>query len=218
MALTAVDRLFSEADRGRVGDAVREAERGTSGEVVVVITEASDEHTTARWRLAAALAGLVLLADIGYRHFATFWIPWNPDGVWLAAVVAASLGFLAASWPPLRRGLAGRQALARAVRRAAEAAFAREGVFETRDRTGILIFLSLLEHQVIVLPDTGIAAKAPEGAWAGVVRGIVLGMQTGRPAEALVVAVQSCGEILRVAGFTARPEDTNEIPDEPRFR
>ena len=104
-----------------------------------------------------------MLADLGYRHFATFWLPWNPDAVWLAAVVAAGLGFLAASWPPLRRALAGREAMARAVRRAAEAAFTREGVFETRDRTGILIFLSLLEHQVVVLPDTGIAAKAPEG-------------------------------------------------------
>jgi putative membrane protein len=218
MALTAVDRLFSADDRGRVRDAVREAERGTSGEVVVVITEASDEHAAARWRLAFALAGAVLIADIGYRHFATFWIPWNPDGVWLAAVAAAGLGFLAASWPPLRRALAGGQAKARAARHAAEAAFAREGVFETRDRTGILIFLSLLEHQVVVLPDAGIAAKAPEDAWAGVVRGIVLGMKAGRPAEALVVAVRSCGEILLTAGFTARPEDTNEMPDEPRFR
>jgi len=218
MPLTTVDRLFSEADRGRVRDAVREAERGTSGEVVVVVTEASDEHESARWRLAFALAGLVLVADIGYRHFASFWIPWNPDGVWLAAAVAAGFGFTVTAWPPLRRALAGRAAVGRAVRRAAEAAFAREGVFETRDRTGMLIFLSLLEHQVVVLPDVGIAAKAPEGAWAGVVRGIVLGMKAGHPAEALVAAVRSCGEILRAAGFTARPEDQNEILDEPRFR
>ena len=38
-------------------------------------------------------------------------------------------------------------------------------------------------------------------------------MKAGRPADALVAAVRSCGEILRAAGFTARPEDTNEIPD-----
>ena len=216
--MSAVDRLFTEDDRRRIGEAVRQAESGTSGEVVVVITEASDEHAVARWRSAFALAGLVLLADIAYRHFATFWLSWSPDAVWLTAVVAGGLGFVAASWPPLRRVLVGPARLRQVVRRAAEAAFAGEGVLETRDRTGILIFLSLLERQVVVLPDTGIAAKAPEAAWAGVVREVVLGMKKGRPADALVAAVTSCGDTLRAAGFTARAEDENEISDGPRFR
>jgi putative membrane protein len=216
--MSAALRLFSEDDRRRIDAAVREAESGTSGEVVVVIVEASDEYAEASWRAAFALASLVLMADLGYRHFATFWLAWNADGVGLALLMAGALGYLAGLWPPLRRVLAGRERLSRGVRRAAEAAFARERVFETRDRTGILIFLSLLERQVVVLPDKGIAAKAPEAAWAGVVREVVLGMKADRPAEALAAAVKSCGEILRAAGFTARPDDTNEIPDGARFR
>jgi putative membrane protein len=216
--MTAVERLFSEADRRCVDEAVRAAESGTSGEVVVVIIEASEGYAEVSWRSAFALASLVILADLGYRHYATFWLSWNADAVWLAVLVAGSLGFLAAYWPPLRRVLAGRERMARAVRQAAESAFARERVFETRDRTGILIFLSLLERQVIVLPDAGIAAKAPEAAWAGVVHEVVLGMKAGRPAEALVAAVKTCGSILLAAGFAARPDDTNEIPDGARFR
>jgi len=102
------------------------------------------------------------------------------------------------------------------LRRAAEAAFTRERVFETRDRTGILVFLSLLERQVVVLPDAGIAAKAPESAWSGVVGEIVLGMKAGRPTEALVTAVRSCGDTLRAAGFSSRPDDANELPDFPK--
>jgi putative membrane protein len=216
--VTAALQRFSEDDRRRIGLAVREAESGTSGEVVVVISEASDEHALAKWRSALALASVVMLADLGYRHFASFWLPWSPDAVWLAAVVAGALGFLGASWPPLRRALAGRGRMRRMVRRAAEAAFTSERVFLTRDRTGILVFLSLLERQVVVLPDAGIAAKAPEAAWDGVVREVVLGMKAGRPTDALVAAVRSCGDTLRAAGFTARPEDENEISDGPRFR
>ncbi len=216
--MSAVERLFSQDDRQRISAAVREAESGTSGEVVVVITAASDEHAPARWRAALALASLVMLADLGYRHYASFWLPWNADAAWLAAIVAGTIGFLAASWPPLRRALAGRGRMRRVVRRAAEAAFTGERVFETRDRTGILVFLSLLERQVVVLPDAGIAARAPGAAWSGVVREVVLGMKAGRPADALVAAVRSCGDTLRAAGFAARPEDENEISDGPRFR
>ena len=214
--MTAVERLFSEDDRRRIGEAVREAERGTSGEIVVVIAAASDEHAETYWRSAFLLASLVMLADIGYRHYATFWLAWSADAVWVAMLAAGLLGFFAASWPPVRRALAGRERLSRRVRRAAEAAFTRERVFETRDRTGILVFLSLLERQVVVLPDAGIAAKAPESAWSGVVGEIVLGMKAGRPTEALVTAVRSCGDTLRAAGFSSRPDDANELPDFPK--
>ncbi len=216
--MTAVDRLFSEDERRKIGEAVHEAERGTSGEVVVVIVEASDEYAEAKWRSALVLLGLVLLADLGYRHYATFWLAWSADTLSLALVAAGILGFLFGSWPPLRRALAGHERLHRAVRRAAEAAFARERVFETRDRTGILVFLSLIERQVVVLPDAGIATKAPESAWSGVVGEVVRGMKAGRPAEALLAAVTSCGATLRAAGFTARPDDTNEIADAVRIR
>jgi putative membrane protein len=215
--MTPVDRLFPEDDRRRIAEAVHDAEDGTSGEVMVVIASASEDYPEASWRLAFALAGLVMLADLGYRHYATFWLSWNADAVWLTSLIAGALGFLAGSWPPLRRALVGRSRMSRLVRRAAEAAFTRERVFETRDRTGILVFLSLQEHQVVVLPDTGIATKAPEAAWSVVVENIVLGMKAGRPTDALVGAVASCGDILRAAGFTARPDDRNESPDRARF-
>ncbi|HEY6553654.1 MAG TPA: hypothetical protein VI669_09870 [Vicinamibacteria bacterium] len=218
MRMSAVERRFSDDDRRRIAEAVREAEAGTSGEVMVVIADASDDYAEAPWRAAFGLLGLVMLADLGYRHFATFWWSWNADVVWLGVGAAGVVGYLVASWAPLRRALIGRERMALRVRRAAEAAFTTERVFETRDRTGILIYLSLLEHQVLVLPDAGIAAKAPETAWASVVATIVSGMKAGRPTDAVVTAVQSCGDMLRAAGFTARPDDANEIPDSARVR
>ncbi len=216
--MSSVDRLFSEDDRRRISEAVREAEGGTSGEIVVVIAAASDDYPEASGRSAFALAGLVLVGDVAYRHLASFWLPWTADAASLALLGAALLGFIGASLSPLRRALVGRERMRRRVRRAAEAAFTAERVFETRDRTGILVFLSLLERQVVVLPDTGIAAKAPEGAWKGVVETVVQGMKSGRPTGGLVTAVRSCGETLRAAGYRARPDDVNELPDDARPR
>jgi putative membrane protein len=111
----------------------------------------------------------------------------------------------------------GRGRLESRARAAALAAFRELRVGETRDRTGILIYVSLLERHVVVLPDTGIAARAPEPTWKGVVECIVGGMKAGAPGDGLVAAVGLCGDTLRAAGFAPRPDDTNELPDAGRF-
>jgi len=46
---------------------------------------------------------------------------------------------------------------------------------------------SLAERRVVVLPDSGIAAGAPEGSWDGVVARVVAGMKEGQPADGVRV-------------------------------
>lgn len=43
------------------------------------------------------------------------------------------------------------------------AAFAEQGLHHTREKTGILLFASLLEHRVTVLADRGITLKLHPG-------------------------------------------------------
>ena len=76
--------------------------------------------------------------------------------LWIALPPAAgaALGWLAALFlPDLRRALVPAEALAARVHQRATQAFVEEDVFRTRDRTGILIFISLFEHRVVVLAD-----------------------------------------------------------------
>ena len=49
------------ADRERIEAAVRAAESGTSGEIVVQLVRRAEDHPVSPWRLAVLLAGLVLL-------------------------------------------------------------------------------------------------------------------------------------------------------------
>lgn len=39
------------------------------------------------------------------------------------------------------------------VRQHAQAMFLERGVFQTRDRTGLLLMISLFEHRIVILPD-----------------------------------------------------------------
>ena len=104
----------------------------------------------------------------------------------------------------------------RAVRRRAAVAFLEEEVFKTRDRTGVLIFLSLFEHRVVVMGDEGINRAVAVGEWQKIVDGVVAGIREGRPADALVDSIRECGELLDLRGVAIRPDDTDELSDELR--
>ena len=75
--------------------------------------------------------------------------------------------------------------------------FAEQGLTRTRGRTGILIFVSLLERRVVVLADEGIdRALDPDESWQAVVDLAVAGLRSGAAAEGIEAAVRRCGAIL----------------------
>ena len=104
----------------------------------------------------------------------------------------------------------------RNVRRRAEAAFLHEEVFRTRDRTGILILVSLLERRVAVLGDAGINAAVEQKEWDSIVAGIVAGIRAGTPARALAEGIGACGHLLERRGVAVRHDDTDELRDDLR--
>ena len=209
--------LFSDADMAAVRAAVAEAEKRTSGEIVPYVVPASDAYPNALWKGATlgALAGPLLALA-----FHRLWDLWGTHlDLWITAPAAAgaAIGFLLAAFvPPVKRWLAGDEMLELRTRQRAEMAFLEEEVFRTRERTGILLFLSLFEHRVVVLGDSGINQKVEPGQWDGIVRTVVAGIRAGKPGEALAAAIRQCGELLERHGVAIRPDDRNELDNELR--
>jgi putative membrane protein len=52
-----------------------------------------------------------------------------------------------------------------AVQEAAIAHFFNHGLYRTRDKTGLLVLLSVFERRVWILADRGINAKVPQSEW-----------------------------------------------------
>jgi putative membrane protein len=93
-----------------------------------------------------------------------------------------------------------------------------EEVFDTRDRTGILLFVSLFEHRIEVVGDAGINAKVEPEEWAEVVDQIRRGVRSGDLAGGMVEAIGTCGALLHRSGVALRPDDTDELSDGIRVR
>ena len=72
--------------------------------------------------------------------------------------------------PSVKRLLAGRTLLRKRVSQRAAEAFIAEEVFDTRERTGILLFVSLFERHVLVVGDSGINTHVKQEEWDDVVR------------------------------------------------
>lgn len=214
--------ILTDSDLSRLKQAVAEAETQTAGEIVPYVIRQSDDYGVAVWRggavgaLAAAAALLVVGMVSGGWDQAWLYTSW------MMALTIAAGGLLGAvlvgAWPAARRLFTGHAEMERQVRKRAYEAFLEEEVFDTRDRTGILLYVSLLEHRIEVMGDVGINAKVEPEDWEGVVGLIRDGIREDSLADGLERAIRRCGELLHRKGVEIRPDDTDELSDRVRLR
>jgi putative membrane protein len=214
-----LEKLFSQQDRERIKKAVDEAEGKTSGEIVPYVVQESDPYAEALWK-GGTFLGVIVLATLAFLHEALGLLPFL-SVAWLLTLGFA--GFIAGMAlvryvPAMKRLFAGEDLMERRVSTRAAVAFIDEEIFNTRDRTGILLFVSMVEHKVLVMGDAGINAKVAENAWEDVVQTIVRGIRGGKAAEGLIQAVEQCGHLLELRGVAIRPDDRNELSDHLRIR
>ncbi len=210
--------MFSQSDVDRIAEAVRLAESKTSGEIVPYFVEQCDEYAVASWRSGAILASIALLASLSIHSFSKAWLPFGVLELAGIVVGAFLLGVvLARTLPPFRRSLISHAMIDARVSQRAASAFLSEEVFKTRERTGILIFLSFFERRVIVLGDSGINAKVAKTDWDDIVDTIVRSIRQRKMTEGLVEAIGKCGELLREHGVERRRDDTDELSDALRI-
>lgn len=211
-----MDMLFSDDDRRRITDAIEAAEADTAGEIVPYIVPRSAPYEAVPWR-AGVLGALLMLALLALARAMPLHLPGilRAEGVALLLVLlAGGMGaFVAASVPELVRRFAGTDRMEAAVHRRALQAFVEEEVFATRDRTGILLFISLLEHRVEVLADAGIYTRVDDAAWERVTRRVRDGLKDGQLAAGLIAGIEQCGQLLHAQGLAAPDDDRDELPD-----
>jgi len=200
----AVD-VLTEVDLSSLEQSVAAAERTTSGEIVTVVVERSDEHPVARWK--AALAFLVAGSLAFHEH-----LPWDAPSLALASQLAfALLGYSLSRWiPGFARVFVGE---ARATEMAEEQAlqeFQRNDLHRTAAANGVLIFVSLFERRVVVLGDRGIHERVGNEHWSAVDRAVLDGVVRGELAAGLREAIRSCGEVL-AKHFPPQAGDRDEL-------
>jgi putative membrane protein len=196
---------ISTQDHDRISIAIRTAEAKTSGEIVCVLARTSSD-TTALPVLIAAAAALTL--------------PWllvavtamTVHRILLLQIVVFSALFVILYLPRVRTALVPRTARRAVAHRVAMEQFATRGIARKKDRSGILIFVSLAERYARIIADEGIAARVPQSEWQAAIDALVAHMRDGRIADGFIAAINVCG-IKLATHFPRSEKSRDELPD-----
>ena len=217
-----IKERFSDQDLQRIKTAVKDAENSISGEIVPVIVERSGQYMTANYK-AAIMGGslafiLMIILDRYIISDYSNTLFYDPVFIFFVVILGGLVGGLLPNFvEALKRQLVGQVQLDQVTRQRAETAFLEEEVFNTKYRTGIMIFISFFEHEVIVMADRGISKVVEQKQWDKIVADLVGQIRAGKIVEGLEAGIKRCGEILLEKGFHKADDDINELSDDLRI-
>lgn len=192
---------------------VGEVEKATSVELVVVAATRSASHAGSGALAGAVAAWLAMLLMV--------LLPWDFSPYWMLLELPLIGGVMAALVPRSRwlmARLLSPKVASECVARAAAAAFTEELVHGTRDRTGLLIYVSGIEGHVSVIADGGIEACVPPGEWAALPWCGAKALPGPKDLDAFLNGLRTIGTTL-ANHLPASPDDNpNELPNAPRVR
>lgn len=216
---------FSTDDRQRVNDAVAQAERATSSELMVVVAGASGRYDRAEDIFGLCL-GLIALA-VAWITFQRLSIDWDQPTLrlnlpWVVAIVVAGfiLGAVVAAhvaW--IRRLITPRDEMHAEVNARARQAFFDQRIRRTAGHGGVLLYVSLFERMAVVLADE-VAAQKLGGSGVNQLRDDLTQRLRSKSAAGGKGVIDAICESVRVAGeklaaaLPRAPGDINELPND----
>jgi putative membrane protein len=201
-----VSSLLSDADAREVEAAVARVESQTSAELVVAVVPRSSDYWQTRALLAVAWA---LASGLAYLYFA----PWHePAWALVVQVLVGGAAFALAGLPVLQRRLISPEVAAQAAQARAFQLFAERGLHGTSARTALLVFISELEHRVVMLGDHSIHSQLGQQGWDEDVAILLEHIRKGQTRAGLIAVLERLApQLARVAPREAH--DVNELPD-----
>lgn len=196
---------FTEQDRARISAAIQATEARTSGEIVCVLARSSSGMTAVPLLIASVAALALPWALVAYTAMPVYQILTLQL---TAFVVLAALLYL----PPVHTALLPRRTRRALAHQAALQQFRSRGLARKKDRTGILIFVSLAERYARIVADDGIAARVPQTQWQSAVDSLIAHMRDGHIADGFISAIELCGNEL-ARHFPRTEASRDELPD-----
>ena len=216
--------FFQQDDLEKIKHAVEKVEKKTSGEVVTAFIRESSDYAVHEL-LFSVLIGLL------YFTILSFFLPavydfiskmlWTDEKVMYYTVLfygfssffVISFCYLLFNIPFFDRLIVSKKVMSKKVHERAVRHFFESGVRNTKDRTGILIFISFLERRVELLADSGISGKIENSRWQAIVDHIIKGIHSKQMTDYIVTAIEQCGDLL-AEHFPIQANDVNELSDD----
>lgn len=193
---------------------IADVELLTQAEIMPVIVSSSSSYSYLKVNLMLFTAFIfTLLADILIPHL--YW----DHGV--KSLISLSIGFLIvfflAPWLAKNRCIKsffvfGSEKSEQVFKRA-RIEFYENRITNTKEKIGVLIFISMIEHQVVILADKKISDALPEDTWQKSVNIIIKNMKSKKMFEGLSLGLKELSLPL-IKHFPVKPNDKNELSNQ----
>jgi putative membrane protein len=205
--------VLTDQERKHLDQRVADVEKRTSAQIVLAIVKRSDSYAELPWKAFALGAGV---AGAGAVLLDVLRPGWDSRFAVLFAVMAtlaagAVCALLCIGVPRFARIFLDAHRAEVEVRQYAQSLFLSREVFATRERTGILLLVSMFEQQVIVFPDSGLDKRLSREALQSIVARMTTALAAGQAARALENGLQGLEEYLAVTAFAA--SSGSELPN-----
>ncbi|MCK4653497.1 MAG: TPM domain-containing protein [Candidatus Cloacimonetes bacterium] len=213
---------LKQDDLKKISSAVKNAEKKTSGEIVTAIIKESYNYAIYEL-IFAVITGLIyfiimmffvgniekwlegIFWDYSIHHLVMFY--------GFSTFIVITILYFIGNISNVDRFIVAKKIMQIKVNERAIRHFMESGVCNTKERTGILIFISILERRVELLADSGINEKIPQGKWQNIVDNIIKGIKKKNVTAHLIESINDCGDLL-AQHFPIQPDDVNELSDE----
>ena len=205
---------ISAADARSIEQHIASIEARSGVQVVTMVVGKSDTYPELPWvafaiGVAVAALGVVVL-DFVRPQWAT------ATTAIIQSVAILCIGVACATATLYIRGFArvllSKVRAAIETRQAAENAFLTRELFATPDRTAILLYVSLFERHVELVPDTGFRTRIGRPEWDAVIGAMTPDLHDGRDAQAFHAGLDALEKVLSANGFV-QGGGANALPD-----
>lgn len=211
-------RILTNKERSLLEKRIAQAEKLTGAQIVLAVIEKCDSYAEIPWKafaLGAAVAGfLVFIFDLLYSRWCSPALVLTSVFLILTAGIFTAL--LSLYIPGFARLFLAAHRAETEVRQYAESLFLSRELYATRRRKGVLLLVSLFEHQIILLPDKGLNRRLRQKITQQIIEQMKPSLSAGQVARALEIGLIKLVEVLAIKkqGRARRNELANIIIEE----
>ncbi len=201
-------KRFNEDFKSKLYETIEDIENNSLVEIVSIIKAKSGNYRDISLWVASA-----------FMFFTASWLMFSKFEVgvyyiYLITVVSFIIFYLLTElFKPFKRLFISKKRLARNVEIYGRAIFQKGGIRFTNERIGVLIYLSLFEKQVFILPDRGALTSVPDEEWQEMNKRFQTIFSQKNLAEAFIIELKKCKDIFSEYILPIE-NDINELPDD----
>ncbi|MCO1333907.1 TPM domain-containing protein [Microbulbifer sp. OS29] len=193
--------MLTNTYQRQVAEAIKEVESHTDAEVIAVVAREADNYLY----ISTLWAAFITLLLSPLIDFLPFWLNLQ-QVITLQWVLFIALAVIF-RWRPITMHLVPKKIKFWRASNLARRHFLEQDLHSTKDRLGLLIFVSESEHYVEILADRGISKLITNDNWQRVIESFVREIKRGKSGEALLSCIEQCGDLLQQAIPTSTIKD-----------